>query len=398
MACRRPTPPSPSLAPAPVPPLEDDDLLEEILLRLPPQPSSLLRASLVSKRWRGLVKRRRFLRLFRARHGSLPLLVVFPGEVDMSHPLFTPSLDPPDRVPAAHFPMPLAPLAFPLVLDCRHGHALLLNRRVRQLLAWDPVTGDKRPVDLPPAFKGRQVMLHNGSVLCASAAAAEGRLHGSFNSSPFKVVLLASGRTHERSFSVCVYSSQTGAWGDVISAEFQPAAMEPLYTASELYMYVPSTLVGSSIYWLLRGNGDTIVEFDMGSRSLAMIEMPLDLYDHDKSSSFMTMPAQDGGLGLILVNDFYAKLWKRGADCNGVAIWVPGITIQLGKLLSLNAEHNRGPLSLLGFSEDSNAFVAGASRIGIFVVYLNPLRFKKIHERRDLCIFHPFESFCVAGI
>ncbi|XP_044319105.1 uncharacterized protein [Triticum aestivum] len=131
MACRRPTPPSPSPAPAPVPPLEDDDLLEEILLRLPPQPSSLLRASLVSKRWRGLVKRRRFLRLFRARHGSLPLLVVFPGEVDMSHPLFTPSLDPPDRVPAARFPMPLAPLAFPLVLDCRHGHALLLNRRVR---------------------------------------------------------------------------------------------------------------------------------------------------------------------------------------------------------------------------------------------------------------------------
>ena len=127
------------------------------------------------------------------------------------------------------------------------------------------MTGDKRPVDLPPAFKGRLVMLHNGSVLCASAAAAEGRLHGSFNSSPFKVVLLASGRTHERSFSVCVYASQTGAWGDVISAEFQPAAMEPLYTASELYMYVPSTLVGSSLYWLLRGNGDTIVEFDMDS-------------------------------------------------------------------------------------------------------------------------------------
>ncbi|XBI98284.1 hypothetical protein VPH35_018535 [Triticum aestivum] len=163
--------------------------------------------------------------------------------------------------------------------------------------------------------------------------------------------------------------------------------MEPLYTASELYMYVPSTLVGSSLYWLLRGNGDTIVEFDMDSRTLAVIEMPLDLYDHGKSSSFMIMPAQDGGLGLIL----------RGAGCNGVAIWVPGITIQLGKLLSLNAEHNRGPLSLLGFAEDSNAFVVGASRIGIFVVYLNPLRFKKIYERRDLCIFRPFESFCVAA-
>ncbi|KAI4968191.1 hypothetical protein ZWY2020_005303 [Hordeum vulgare] len=408
MACRRHSPPSP----ATVPPLDDDDLLGEILLRLPPQPSTLLRASLVSKRWRGLVKRRRFLRLFRARHGSSPLLGVFPGEADMGYAFFTPSLDPPDRVPPLRFPMPLdfldppdrVPplrfpmpldfLAFPLVLDCRHGLALLLNRRLSQILVWDPVTGDKRPVDLPPAFKGRQVMVHNGSVLCAAAAATEGRC----NSSPFKVVVLVSGKTHERPFSVSVYSSHTGAWSDVVSAEFQPAAMEHLYTASELYMYVPSTLVGSSLYWLLRGNGDTIVEFDMDSRSLAVIEMPPDLYDHNRSSSFMTMPAQNGGLGLILVNDFYAKLWKRGADRNGVAIWVPGITIQLGELLSLNAEHNRGPLSLLGFAEDNNAFVAGASRIGIFVVYLNPLRFKKIYDRRGLCIFHPFESFCVAGI
>jgi hypothetical protein len=37
-------------SPAVKTPLEDDDLLSEILLRLPPQPSSLPRASLVCKR------------------------------------------------------------------------------------------------------------------------------------------------------------------------------------------------------------------------------------------------------------------------------------------------------------------------------------------------------------
>ncbi|KAK1615844.1 hypothetical protein QYE76_021361 [Lolium multiflorum] len=47
---RRPS--SPAVEP---PPLENDDLLDKILIRLPPLPSSLPRASAVCKRWRGLV-------------------------------------------------------------------------------------------------------------------------------------------------------------------------------------------------------------------------------------------------------------------------------------------------------------------------------------------------------
>jgi hypothetical protein len=77
-------------SPAAVPPPDDDDLLREILLRLPTQPSSLLRASLVCKRWLGLVKDPRFLCRFRAHHGKPPLLGFFIDDYDDNYPLFPP--------------------------------------------------------------------------------------------------------------------------------------------------------------------------------------------------------------------------------------------------------------------------------------------------------------------
>ncbi|KAM0834922.1 hypothetical protein ACQ4PT_063272 [Festuca glaucescens] len=72
---RRPRPHSPAAGP-----LEDDDLLREILIRLPPQPSSLPRASAVCKRWRRLVSDPSFFRRFRLHHcRNLPLLGFFQG-------------------------------------------------------------------------------------------------------------------------------------------------------------------------------------------------------------------------------------------------------------------------------------------------------------------------------
>ena len=96
---RRPNSSSPAAA------LEDDDLVGEILLRLPPQPSSLPRASLACKRWRGLIRDPGFLSRFRAHHrsrGTAPVLGFFTEEDD-SGISFHPTLDPPDRVPPDRF-------------------------------------------------------------------------------------------------------------------------------------------------------------------------------------------------------------------------------------------------------------------------------------------------------
>jgi hypothetical protein len=59
-----------------------DDLLSEVLLRLPRLPSSLPRASLVCTRWRRLVTDPSFVRRFRAYHWR-PLGVFF-GSDDQS--------------------------------------------------------------------------------------------------------------------------------------------------------------------------------------------------------------------------------------------------------------------------------------------------------------------------
>ena len=116
-------------------PLDVDDLLSEILLRLPPQPSSLPRASLVCSRWRRLVSDRRFLRRFRLHHRrSPPLLGCFVKDLSYIH--FQPAQEPPNRLPQGCFSFPIAARERFLPLGCRHGLALILLSGI-QLLVWD---------------------------------------------------------------------------------------------------------------------------------------------------------------------------------------------------------------------------------------------------------------------
>ncbi|KAI4985680.1 hypothetical protein ZWY2020_018310 [Hordeum vulgare] len=56
-----------------------DELVEEALLRLPPEdPASLFRASAVCKPWRSILAGPRFRRRYREFHGTPPILGLFP--------------------------------------------------------------------------------------------------------------------------------------------------------------------------------------------------------------------------------------------------------------------------------------------------------------------------------
>uniref|UniRef100_M8C3I6 F-box protein AT5G49610-like beta-propeller domain-containing protein n=1 Tax=Aegilops tauschii TaxID=37682 RepID=M8C3I6_AEGTA len=149
---------------------------------------------------------------------------------------------------------------------------------------------------------------------------------------------------------------------------------------------------------MLSGNVG-ILEFDLEKQSLAVIRVPGDMYG--KGNYFQVMRAKGGGLGFLFmsVSDYTAQLWKRKTDCDGVASWELGRTIELDKLLSLNSE-DKTPiaLSILGFAEQNNAVLIWTVN-GIFMIHLESLNFKKLAETTiTRPHYHPFESVYTAGL
>uniref|UniRef100_M8CQU1 Uncharacterized protein n=1 Tax=Aegilops tauschii TaxID=37682 RepID=M8CQU1_AEGTA len=331
-------------------------MLREILLRLPPRPSSLPRASLVSKRWLSLVADPQFQRRFRDHHGKPPLLGFFVDD-NRSCP-FVPMLGRPDRIPRARFSIPpnkddriprarfsMSPNGDNRIVDCRHGLVLFLGRGPpHHLLVWDPVAREQRRLFLPP-----ELDFFNAAVLRPT------RGH-------FQVALITyAGMTR---FSACLYSSETGIWGNINSLELESYIL-PLEGAS--------TLIGNSFCWLLTGRyRHVILEFDLDTQSLAVTELP----PLEGDQELRIVPAQDGGLGFIHVSQFHAQLWKRKPDSDGLAlaVWVLDKAIEFEELRST---YKGDSITLVGFAEESNAVLA-LTVSGVFMVNLQSVEFKKI--------------------
>ncbi|CAM0151309.1 unnamed protein product [Urochloa decumbens] len=117
-------------------PIDVDDLLAEILLRLAPLPSSLPHASLVCARWRRIVTDPDFLRRFRAHHWK-PLGVFLTssqsGRRDFSFSFVS---DPGDSIRHERFSVPPVRAGAGdddytwVFLGCRHGRVLLIDRNL----------------------------------------------------------------------------------------------------------------------------------------------------------------------------------------------------------------------------------------------------------------------------
>ncbi|KQJ93023.1 putative F-box protein At3g16210 [Brachypodium distachyon] len=339
-------------------PLDVDDLLSEILLRLPPQPSSLPRASLVCKRWRRLASDPRFTRRFRLHHRrrNPPLLGLFTDSYDNSP--FLPTLDPPNRVPEDRFRLHFDEGDDDFVtLGCHHGLALIHHVSRGQLLVWDPVNGDRHRVHIPPGFANI-----NGAVLRGAAQ-------------DFQVVLV--GRDDQ--VLACVYSSETGAWGNPISALLECSSM--------ICRFTPGLVVGDSIYWSFTDSSAGILEFDLGRQSLVAIPLPEGVI----GPRFMR--AEDGGPGFIFKNDCTIKIWKRKTDSGGVASsWMLGRTIiELDKVLPMETLEEGRPLVPLGFAVENNVVVLGTV-FGLYLLQIESLECKMIMESYYLQNYHPFES------
>ncbi|CAN6327970.1 unnamed protein product [Urochloa humidicola] len=368
--------------------IDVDDVLSEILLRLPPLPSSLPRASLVCSRWRRLVTDPHFLRRFSAHHWKpfgVFLASSTSGRADFSFSFIS---DPGDSIRHERFSVPVCAGGGGdytwVFLGCRHGRVLLISRSRHdygygcQMLVWNPVAGEHHLLDLPH-FLDRHWDSVQGAVICASG-----------HKGPFKVALACSGG---HSAHVCVYSSETGVWGDVISRVVQRGS-------DLICVGLWNVMVGNSLYWLLFGfvSQLQILEFNLGSQNLAVIDVPLpsDVYANHRGL-YLTTLANGGGLSLIVISaDFRAQLWERTPDSDGR--WMLRGTIELDKLPSLRLgfpECRR----ILGVQGDDNVMFVSTCR-GIFMVHLESMQFEKIFETNpfsDGGSIHPVTTLYAPG-
>ncbi|XBI24598.1 hypothetical protein VPH35_049680 [Triticum aestivum] len=240
------------------PPIEDDDLLREILLRLPPQPSSLVRASAVSKQWGCAATDPKFLHRFRLHPETRPS-----SRVDLKLG---------DSGSGTKLQVSL--------LDCRHGRVLLTNEPLGDhVIVCDPIIGEQRRVQVPPEFK---VCSHDSwAVLCA--ASDHDHVHDSCHSSPFKLVLISPLGPENRLAASRGGPSTLGARGGRPPCPPSGPGLSGL-------------LVGNALYWLLDPISNGILEFDLDEESLAVIKGPLVTNDFSHDSPWI-IHAEDGALG-----------------------------------------------------------------------------------------------------
>jgi hypothetical protein len=209
------------------------------------------------------------------------------------------------------------------------------------MLVWDPVTGDQHRLDIPPGIATyAEKTAINGAVLRAG-----GEAH-------FQVVLTVGGndnKPHERVLA-CVYSSETGLWGNLISTRL-PSEVPGNGFITLVFTGNPAVMVGGSLYWMLSGNFAGILEFDLEKQSLGVIQVPVHMLE-EGNYLFWIMRAEGGGLGLLFLTGISIQLWKRKTDCDGVTSWALGRTIELDRLLSLKS---RGvSATILGYAEENN--------------------------------------------
>jgi hypothetical protein len=370
----------------PAPRLEVEDLLHDIFLRLPPQPSLLPRLSLVCKQWRSILSSPQFLRTFRERHREPPLLGFFVGGNFSSNHVFTPVLSPPDCVPDARFPLPWrrSPQEHWSFADCRDGLAVLINQSRREAVVWDPLTDRQRRVPFPPGLdddNGKRYW--HGALLCVDPE--DGHVHCDCLSSPFKLVLICGGCM--QAFA-CLYESASDAWGDVASTA----------TTDNIGMLRPSVLVGSTLCWLL-AFGHNILEYDYQRQTFGVIHTPADARNRDWSLRLLRN--EDGGLGLAALSELSIQLWEMKLDSHGVEVWVLlQKTIPLEGLIFppriMRDDQKR--ILIVGYDEDTNVIVL-STRIGDFMLHIESARITNISRRNYMCCknFYPYRNFYTVG-
>ncbi|XP_044984166.1 uncharacterized protein LOC123451222 [Hordeum vulgare subsp. vulgare] len=371
------------MAPSIPPPPLIGDVIEEILLRLPPdEPEHLFRTALVCKTWLRILCDPGFIRRYRTFHGTPPLLgllhrlEIFQGRPARS---FASTTSMPD------FPHPGNGDPWERALDCRHGRVLMYMRTDdKAYLVSDPVTGERHSVPSPDI----DWLIESAVVLCA----ADGCDHLDCHGGPFRVVFAAT-HDYKDTIFASVYSSETGVWSEPVCLDksCEVYAQHMREGLADRAYYIPylqprrGTLVGDAVYFTVRW-GNPIVKYDLGKNCLSMIEPPAeDVY----YIALMAMESSSLGFSCIRGSSLY--MWSRKVDTEEAADWVQYRVIELEKTIRVANTPDDKPF-VSGFAEGLGVIFI-STRVGLFMIKLNSGQLKKVGESGKYFSVLPYMSF-----
>ncbi|XP_002467358.2 uncharacterized protein LOC8062808 [Sorghum bicolor] len=383
-----------------------DDALGEVLVRVPPHPATLARASLACKGLHRFIGGAQFRRDFQAHHHKStppPLLGFFHDDQSLPNnflPIGDDDGDSPDRVSAAAFdPKDLGWR----VVDSRHGRVLLQSPDRVRFLVWDPAAGRRLYINAPPAMLQLQLaaanhhfMLryNNAAVVCAAAPGPGHLDHSDCHDCPFSVVLVA---TPDPGTTVAyLYSSELGLWNEVATADLSISSWLRISDR-------PVALVRNVLYWTLVHQSScvqsSILAFDLHTHRLYLIEQPVYIFDAEEENVQVMETAEDGLLGLVAACGLSLQLWVlREYNGRGTERWSMPRQIDMYDLAlaPIGSTHHFDLVWILSVEGSRVVFVR--TEAGIFEVDLwNDLLKRRICDAYDIQAFYPYKSFYYRG-
>jgi hypothetical protein len=376
---------------SPPPPTLPDELLEEIFMRLPPdEPALLLRASLASEHWRGLLTGPAFRSRYRDFHGAPSMLGFFYGSVEEG--LFISTTDFVACIPGededgdeedgwnweydGHE-----------TWDCRHGRAVLGNREELspKLVVLDPVTGRWTDLGAPKDY-----ISHGAAVLCA----VPGCHHRTCHDGPFKVVVVGMNFGNGDSVAYAYVSSpitDQWNWNQLRSQWSEPCTGLHL-GFDAIIQPMPPVLTQDALYFMLVDDDEEdhvgILKYDLCSKCLSLIDAPLMASDIAQNAIIMGM--EDDSLGFAHLDGLTLNLWSMKMGSDGTMAWTPRGVFNLEELLPI--QNVNRTLRLIG-SVDGSDIIFVTTDLGIYEVSLKSLEWKKIWKRENFGALVPYMSF-----
>ncbi|PNT66153.1 hypothetical protein BRADI_3g07820v3 [Brachypodium distachyon] len=323
------------------PPAIPDELSEEILLRLPPgDPSCLVRASAVCKRWRRLVSQPSFLRRLHELHGTPPPLLGF------------------------------------FHSDYSKRFAARVTQEAQDFLVWEPITGHQRILPVPGAPKS---YVMDAAVVCA----ADGCDHRDCHRGPFRLVLVYIVPNVDLLF-VRAYSSHTGSWGDVSTVTYEPI------------MENSSVLVGKSLYFF--SIFDRMVKYDLtGHGALSVINLPEPEVLADCCGNTGLVLTRERELGVAGVMETRLYLWSSMAGDKGELQSKSCRVIELHNMLPAAALSASESVDVVGFAEEANVIFL-KTIAGVFAINVESEPARKVYQTSETYeTLTAFSSFYIPG-